>query len=209
MLNILLAGGALAVLAVLGWVLIHARAQHERLRTRLDLLSNHLGHRHLGGTAPSGPLNRMSGKRAPDFALTEVGGSRLTLAELLAPAKPLLLVFTDARCGACATLLPDIAGWQRVYGDELAIALISAGDAEINHAIAGDYGIRPVLIQPELALVKIYELAQAPAAVVIQPNGLIAAGPRYGAHGIRQLVADTLGPVLPPRPIRDIQVAAT
>jgi thiol-disulfide isomerase/thioredoxin len=50
-----------------------------------------------------------------------------------------------------------------------------------------------------------YGLAQAPAAVLIHPDGRVAAGPRYGARAIRQLVADTLGLALPEAPNREIQ----
>ena len=51
-----------------------------------------------------------------------------------------------------------------------------------------------------------YTLAQAPAALVIQPDGRVSAGPRYGAKAIRQLVADSLGLALPDAPSQEVQV---
>jgi thiol-disulfide isomerase/thioredoxin len=119
----------------------------------------------------------------------------------------LLLVFTDPRCSPCLALLPDIGGWQRVYGDRLAIALISTGDPEINRAMTASYGMERVLLQQEHEVADAYELAQAPAAVLVRPNGSIGSEPAYGVNAIRRLVAETLGLVVPTAPERAIQPA--
>jgi thiol-disulfide isomerase/thioredoxin len=154
-------------------------------------------------------FNALAGERAPGFNLAVLGEGRVTLDTLLAPAKPLLLVFTDPRCGPCYELLPDIGGWQRVYGDRLTIALISSGAPESNLAMTGEYGIRSVLLQASDEVVLAYGLVQAPAAVLIQPDGRVLAGPRYGANAVRKLVADTLGLVLPEAPRREIKAVGT
>lgn len=184
---------------------------------RFDALARRLAHRHrpVTQTLPTGPdaaaterdrlLNAMAGEIAPDFDLVNLSGERVKLDALRASAKPLLLVFTDPRCGPCYELLPDIGGWQRVYGDRLAIALVSSGAQETNLAMTAEYRISPVLLQAEREVVEAYSLAQAPAAVLIQPDGRVSAGPRYGTNAIRALVADTLGLALPEVPRRDIQ----
>jgi len=197
----LLAAGVLAVLVFQGWLLLQARDQQVRLNARLDLLGRRLKERPLDESAPTSQLDALMGELAPDIALSVLGGGSATLKALLAPAKPLLLVVTDPRCGPCYELLPDVAGWQRVYGDRLTIALVSSGDPGINHSMTAEYGIHPVLLQHERELIEAYSLAQAPAAVLISPDGRIAADVRYGAWAIRQLVADTLGLVLPSPPV--------
>jgi peroxiredoxin len=149
-------------------------------------------------------LNALAGQLAPPFELAELSGGRVKLAALLAPGKPLLLVFTDTRCGPCYELLPDIAGWQRVYGDRLTIALVSSGAPESNRAMTGEYGIEQVLLQESDELVVAFGLVQAPAAVLIQPDGRVSDGPRYGAMAVRKLVADALGLVLPEAPAREV-----
>jgi thiol-disulfide isomerase/thioredoxin len=152
-------------------------------------------------------FNALAGQHAPAFDLAVLAGGRTTLGALLAPGKPLLLVFTDPLCGPCFELLPDIGGWQRVYDDRLTIALVSSGTPEKNLAMTGEYGISRVLLQVERELVEAYGLVQAPAALLIQPDGRVSAGPRYGANAVRKLVADTLGLILPEAPKRDEPVA--
>jgi peroxiredoxin len=152
-------------------------------------------------------LNALAGQVAPSFELTALDGGRVDFSALLAPAKPLLLVFTDLRCGPCFELLPDVGGWQRVYSDRLTIALVSSGAPERNLAMTAEYGIDRVLLQKSDEVVAAYGLVQAPAAVLIQPDGRVSAGPRYGAIAVRRLIADTLGLVLPEAPVRDVQAA--
>lgn len=158
-------------------------------------------------TARSGGPDTLVGERAPAFALAGIVGERVTLKALLKPRKPLLLVFAEPRCGPCYELLPDLGGWQRVYRDRLSIALISSGEARTNLAMTADYGIHSMLLQQERETETAYGLAMAPAAVLIQPDGRISAGPSYGTRAIRRFVAETLGLVMPPDPVRDTRIA--
>jgi thiol-disulfide isomerase/thioredoxin len=210
----------LAILSLLAWLLIQVQSQQQRMSTRIDELNGRLWARAATVSEPPveqprepaepepvDPYNALAGKPAPGFALDVLTGGRVTLASLLTPAKPLLVLFTDPRCGPCYELLPDLGGWQRVYGDRLSFALISTGEPKTNIAMTSEYGIRPVLLQQERETVEAYDLQQAPAAVVIQPDGRVSAGPRYGAHAIRKLVAETLGLMMPEAPSHETQVA--
>ena len=205
--QILAALAVLGVLALHAWILVQVRGQQRRLGGRLDGLALRL-------TSPAADsaarerdkmLNALAGEAAPPFGLAILGGGRVTLDALLAPAKPVLLVFAEPRCGPCYELLPDIGGWQRVYGDRLTVALVSAGSPESNLAMTAEYGISPVLLQVEREVVEAYGLPQAPAAVLVQPDGRVSAGPRYGTNAIRKLVADTLGLALPEKPKPEVQ----
>ena len=49
-----------------------------------------------------------TGAKAPDFELAGLYGETTTLASLRARRRPVLLVFTDPRCGTCASLYPDL-----------------------------------------------------------------------------------------------------
>ena len=197
----LLAAGVLAVLAFQGWLLLQARTQQLRLSARLDLLGRRLMERPAIAAVPPSQVDALRDERVPDVALTVLGGGGTSINALLTRGKPLLLVVTDPRCGPCYELLPDVSGWQRVYGDRLSIALVSNGDPGINRSMTAEYGIYPVLLQRERELDEAYNLVQAPAAVLISTDGQIAAETRYGAWAIRQLVADTLGLVMPPPPV--------
>jgi thiol-disulfide isomerase/thioredoxin len=76
-----------------------------------------------------------------------------------------LLVFTEAGCGACETLKPDLAAWQAQHADRLAIVTVSG--------------------QPELT--KAYQVNATPSAVLVS-GGKIASALAEGADDIRKLV---------------------
>lgn len=178
----------------------------SRLQMRFDALTRRLGDATPVDTAADGEAETdLAGQTAPSFALLDLEGANVTLESLLAPGIPLLLVFVDPHCSTCHEFLPDIGGWQRVYHDRLALALISTGESATNRAMTAEYGIQPVLLQRELEVVEGYGLLMAPAAVLVRPDGRIAVGPRYGPQGIRQLVADALGLILPSIPAVDVQ----
>lgn len=203
----LIATGAVLALAMQGWVFSQVRGQQDRLWGRIDDLALRLNPPPVDDAAREYDrlYNALAGKIAPPFELMALGGGRVTLDALLAPAKPLLLVVAEPRCGPCFELLPDISGWQRVYGNQLTVALVSAGTPESNLAMTAEYRISPVLIQKEAEFLEAYGITQEPAAVVIQPNGRVSAGPRYGTKGVRELVAETLGLALPEAPRREVQ----
>lgn len=158
--------------------------------------------RRLTGTPPTtGVLPpSLAGTRAPAFTVTDLAGTRVTLTSLLDPGKPLLLVFINPTCTSCHEALGDIGGWQHVYGDRLDIAVISTGEAITNRPLAAEHGLQRLFLQRDRELIKRYGLTMAPAAVVVQPDGRIAADPHYGQAAIRQLVAGTLGVDVAPAP---------
>ena len=204
MIVIAVATVALAVLATTGWMTARAYADQRLLGARLEGLGRSLAKPSATVADRSSLLDALKGERAPGFSLPNIDEERVTLDALLAPDKPLMLVFVEPRCGPCYEILPDLGGWQRVYGDRLSIALVSGGNPELNRSMTSSYGLAPVLLQHDAEVVMAYGLVQAPAAVLIQPDGRISAGPRYGSRAIRRLVADTLGLALPPEPVIDI-----
>jgi len=188
---------------------LQAPGLQGRVQIWLDSLARRLaGAPPVEPKAEAGAETDLAGQAAPTFTLVDLEGRSVTLASLLDPVKPLLLVFIDPRSAACHEFMPDIGGWQRVYGDRLAIALVSTGEPATNQPMTTGYGIRPVLLQRELEVIDAYGVLMAPAAMLVQPDGRIGAGPRYGPAPIRQLVADTLGLVLPPAPALDIHAVS-
>ena len=191
---------SLVALSIILAMIVRAMSEQRHIAARLESLA----------ASPtlvdqrSSLLDTLKGESAPGIALPDLDGTRVMLEALLAPGKPLMLVFAEPRCGPCYELLPDLGDWQRTYSDQLTIALVSSGTPDTNEAMVSPYDIAPVLLQHDMEVVVAYGLAQAPAAVLIQPDGRISAGPRYGTRAIRQLVADTLGLTLPPTPISNI-----
>jgi len=156
--------------------------------------------RRLTGTPPTTGEHRpsLAGTVAPPFAVTDLEGTRVTLTSLLDPVKPLLLVFINPTCTSCHEALKDIGGWQHAYGDRLDIAVLSTGEANMNRPLAAEHGLQRLFLQRDRKLINRYGLTMAPAAVVVHPDGRIAADPYYGQAAIRQLVATTLELEAPP-----------
>lgn len=181
------------------WLYVQIRDQQHRLDRRLGAVAARLTA--TVASPVSGPV--------PAFDLPALDGTRVAPASLVAAGHPAVLLFTDPRCGPCYELLPDLGGWQRVYGDRLAFALVSAGDAATNRAMTAEYGIDAgtVLLQDEREVAEAFGITMAPAAVVLQPGGQRATVPVYGAPAVRQLVADSLGLALPAPPERTRRVA--
>ena len=127
------------------------------------------------------------GSPAPGFALPTVDGDELSLDELLAPEKPLLLVFTDTGCGACTALLPDVVRWQRAYADRLTLAVVGHGDAQRLKAAAEEHGLERLLLAPDRSLALAYGAYGTPSSVLVV-DGHVATPVVYGADEITSLM---------------------
>ena len=147
--------------------------------------------------------------KAPDFDLPTLANTLTSLEDLLSRGQARAPGLHRPRCGPCYELLPDFAGWQRVYAGRLTVALISGESIEHNQAMTAEYGFEPrtILVQRENEVATAYNIEMAPAALVIRPDGAIGRETVYGAHRVRELVADTLGVVLPGKvvPAQEIQ----
>ena len=128
--------------------------------------------------------------RAPSFSLPGLADEPLTLDDLLAPGKPVLLAFVDPHCGPCTALVPDLARWQDQYRETLTVALVSRGTAdENNRSKIGGYAGLPVLLQADREVAEAYQAYGTPGAVVIRPDGTVGSAVAMGAEAIGRLVA--------------------
>lgn len=201
---------ALALVAVEGWALIHLVSQNGRLLLRLDALEQAQGldpQRAAAVTADSASAGLPVGSSAPAFSLAGLYGETITLDALRAAGKPVLLVFTDPKCGPCNALLPDIERWQRQHADVMTLALVSRGTPEANRPKSTEHGVTHVLLQEDREVAKAYEAQGTPAAVLVRADGMIGSSLALGAESIRSLVRSTTGaaapaPTIPLRQVR-------
>lgn len=133
------------------------------------------------------------GTTAPAFVAAATDGTNVSLDDLLAPALPLLLLFTSPTCGPCQALLPDVAAWQSEHADRLTIAIANGGDARTSLAEAEAHGLEHVLSDQDLAVYEAYHAAGTPSAVLVAPDGTIASHVAPGTDWIEQLLARALG----------------
>lgn len=183
-------GVLLAAVVIQGWLLVKLMRRHGRLLVRIDKFVDSLGPTTAGTALPVGT-------RAPDFRLTGAYGETAALGSLLAPGRPLLLMFTDPGCGPCATLMPDAARWQRELGASMTVALITRGDAATNRAKATEHGLVNVLIQDDHEVGTAYASPGTPSAVLIGTDGTILTALVAGAEAIRRLVEEATEQTIP------------
>jgi methylamine dehydrogenase accessory protein MauD len=134
------------------------------------------------------------GDRAPEFALSDVDGRVVTLAELLSPGRGLVLVFTDPGCGHCAPLLPALG---RARGEDQApVVVVSRGSRDENRTNAEEHGITPLLVQDDFEVAQAYGTYGLPSAFLIDAAGRIASARAGGADAVADLLATAPGPHL-------------
>jgi peroxiredoxin len=129
------------------------------------------------------------GAPAPAFALPDLDGETRSLGSLVAPGRPVLLIFVSLDCHPCAALAPKIAGWQREHSDAVTMTLVSSGRADENRAKFGGLAGVVVLLQAANEVADAYAAQWTPAAVLIGPTGRLASSVSYGDLAIGALVA--------------------
>lgn len=133
------------------------------------------------------------GAPAPAFSLPDLHGVTRSLASLLAEGRPLLLLFVDPHCEPCASLLPDVARWQRVYGSMLSVIVVSRGSAADNRIKTDAHNLTSVLLQRDFEVAGEYRVPGAPSAVVVAADGTIATPAHTGPVAVRTLVDEFIG----------------
>ncbi len=182
-----------------GWLLLNLLRQNGRLLLRIEALEARQGGADTGNAAPHPVAGLPVETPAPAFALPTLDGTRVALAALRAPGKPVLLVFSDPGCGPCTALLPTLARWQHEHRDMLTVALVTHGTPEANRAKVAEHGLRHVLLQQDREVAQAYQVQGTPSAVLVQPDGTIGSPVAAGADAIATVVERTLhGPLLAP-----------
>jgi uncharacterized membrane protein YphA (DoxX/SURF4 family)/peroxiredoxin len=189
---LLVAIGLLAVCVIgQGFLFFNLMKQHGRLLLRLDALEagpGTIGQAPAAARPPALSHQQLAiGSVAPAFTLHDLDEGVVTLADLLAPGKPVFLMFSDPGCGSCTALLPEIAGWQQACPG-LTMAVISRGTSEGNRAKARDLGIRYILLQRDRETAQAYGSHATPCAVIVRPDGTIGSQVAVGPVAIRNLV---------------------
>jgi peroxiredoxin len=145
--------------------------------------------------ASHGPKGLPIDSPAPDFELPAYAGGTISLRQLLAPGKPLLLVFTNPNCSPCVALFAEIKDWQQAHSDRLTIALISFGTVKENFVNVARNGLGTVLLQQKREVAESYGGVLTPTAVIVSREGRIASKLAAGAEEIRELLGTIVGPV--------------
>jgi uncharacterized membrane protein YphA (DoxX/SURF4 family) len=143
------------------------------------------------------PVGLPVGSRAPEFELQRVDGP-VTLASLLRPRKPTILLFSDAGCVPCIELLPTFMGWHREYRDEVTIVVIISGSMKDDFRTGNDELSDGVLTHPGREIANAYKARVTPSAVVVTADGKIGSRLAVGQRPIQALVESLVARGNPP-----------
>lgn len=136
----------------------------------------------------TGPPGLPIGFAAPDFELPAYEGGRTSLSQLLALGKPVLLIFTNPKCGPCIALFKEIKDWQTAHNDQLTITLLSLGTIKDNFVNVARNRLGQVLLQENSEVSDLYRANVTPTAVIVDPEGRIQSDVAAGADEIRALL---------------------
>lgn len=126
---------------------------------------------------------------APDFTLPDLGGKELSLQNLLAPEKAIVLFFVSPTCNPCGALLPEIENWQESFKDKLEFVFISNGKAKENAEKLSGKTFKKILLQKDREVAEIYGAKWTPTVILINSDGRIASHATAGDTAIRELFA--------------------
>ncbi|MBF6204947.1 redoxin domain-containing protein [Streptomyces gardneri] len=168
-----------AVVAALVAVLVWLAGELRILRRRVDEQA----------LSTLGAEGLPVGAVAPEFELLDTDGRKTTLEDLLAAAKSVLLVFVHPGCELCAALARELPRWHARTAHALTIVAVGNGDAAEQAAwgIEQGLGAIPSLVQQGNEAALRYRVRGTPSAVLIDPDGRVAAPVARGGIAIREL----------------------
>lgn len=140
----------------------------------------------------SNPNSLPVNSAAPHFNLKSYEGGRDSLQRLLSDQKPVILIFTNPKCGPCASLAQEVGVWQRDYAGAMTIVMLSQGSIRDNFVNTARNSLRNVLLQKDREIAHLYGAAVTPSAILVRPTGEIGSTMAAGADEIRHLIAETL-----------------
>ena len=191
-----IAGTITLLAAGAAWFAFYLLQQNGRLLLRLEAVEAKLGIEP-SQPAPAPEQGLPVNSHAPGFTVESLEGHKISLEELEAAGKPVLLVFSEPECGACEALLPDLAQSQRGHAGRLKIVVISGGDVAANRAKSTQHDLHNVFLQQDDEVSALYLVTGTPSAVLIR-NGVVASALAVGGEAIRAL----LGRATLPPPVR-------
>jgi peroxiredoxin len=177
--GLLLAG----MLASQAWFSFQLFRQHGRLIARIQELERD------GATVAGAKEGLELGDAVPAFDLATLDGGRRSLEDLLAPGRPLALVFTDPDCAACDALLPELGRLGQERAAELEIALISRGTEAQNRAKLNGTVLENVLLQEQRELAEACRVRGVPGAFIVGADGRVATPVVSGKEAIEGVLS--------------------
>lgn len=133
-----------------------------------------------GKSVPSQPAGPKMGELAPVFALPDLSGKTISLADFR--GEKTLVLFWNPDCGFCQQMLDDLKAWEaNSLGGVPRLLVVSTGTVEANKAL----GLRsPVVLDEGFHVGHLFGAGGTPMAVLVDADGSIASQVAEGASAV-------------------------
>jgi peroxiredoxin len=137
-----------------------------------------------GTVVPPAPTVPAVGDPAPMFAVPDLSGRTVSLAEFR--GHPTLILFWNPGCGFCARMLDDLKAWAaNPPPGAPTLLVVSAGTLETTQNLAD---LRPpVLLDPAFTVGPAFGTSSTPTAVLLDAEGRVASPIAAGAEEVLAL----------------------
>ena len=114
-------------------------------------------------------------------------GKSISFGEVVPQRGPLFIVGVHSACKMCKSLIPDLIGFAKGFGEQFPIVLIAN---EAGYAVTDSTARIQVLVDEAEVLARALQLDSRPFALLINgETGKIMAAPSLGNDGVRRLFA--------------------
>lgn len=115
------------------------------------------------------------GNVAPDFSLTDLRGSRVSLREVAGRNRVTVLNFWATWCPPCRREIPELVQFYRQYGNRVAVIAVNLQeDPNIVRQFARSYGMDfPVLTDVGGDVAALYQIYAIPTTFILDRDGVI------------------------------------
>ena len=111
----------------------------------------------------------------------------VSLSQILAPGRTVLLIFSDPECHACKALSVKIAKWQSDLSELLGVVVVTRKGTRGSQKTPQPEFIR-TLFQTNREVAGLYRVTYTPSAVLVNASGAIRSQLAVGSEAISQLV---------------------
>ena len=189
----------LALFAGMSWLLIQVLSQQATLMSTIKDLQESLEDVSLRVPVQRDDLALPEkglpvGAPASDFALEDIDGNLVTLGDVRASGKSLVLLFLSQNCPPCSALAPRLEEWQARYSSELTMVAILRGTFDRKTSELGDLRLERILLEGQSKISARYLAKWTPAAIAIRIDGRIGHKVAFGPEEIATLVEHTAAP---------------